>query len=83
MQHEQLILDALACEIETFPERLIPVNADLIARLQPLVDGVEFDLEQLLPFELDDADVSYASRSSPHSSAASSRRLRCSQSGIT
>lgn len=55
-QHEQ-ILDALACDIAMHPERLVPIDAKLIARLQPLVDGVEVDFEQSLPFELDDAGM--------------------------
>lgn len=57
MQHEQKILDALACDIEMLLESLVPIDAKPITRLQTLVDGVEVDLEQPLPLELDDAGI--------------------------
>lgn len=55
--HKQVILDALGHEIAEHPERLVPVDAALIERLQTLVAGVEVDLDQPLPPEPDDVEL--------------------------
>jgi antitoxin PrlF len=47
-------LALLERDIASHPERLQPINADLVHRLQDLVGSIEVDLDQVLP---DDDDI--------------------------
>ncbi|RCX08647.1 hypothetical protein IP95_02466 [Extensimonas vulgaris] len=52
------MLDALADDIDHCPDILRDVPADLVERIRLLTAGVEADLEQPLPPELDDEGMS-------------------------
>lgn len=50
----QAMLDELARDIEDHPENLQPIDAGLVNRIRSLVAGIEVDLNQPLPPEIDE-----------------------------
>jgi hypothetical protein len=48
------VLDALLQHVGAHPDVLRPIDAGLIERLYALIEGVEVDLNQRLPTELED-----------------------------
>lgn len=56
-RRDRILLDALSLHIDAHPEVLRPVDAGLVGRVHTLIAGVEVDLNQRLPSELDDADM--------------------------
>lgn len=47
----ELLLDALARDIEANPERLLPVAQELVARIRALTDKCDVDLSGPLPLD--------------------------------
>lgn len=54
---DSIALDALLQHIDAHPEVLRSIDAGIVGRLHALIEGVEVDLNQRLPSELDDAGM--------------------------
>lgn len=54
---DSIVIDALRQHIDAHPEVLRPIDAGLVGRIHALIEGVEVDLNQRLPSELDDAGM--------------------------
>ena len=50
-------LEVILQHIDAHPEVLRPIDAGIVGRLYALIEGVEVDLNQRLPTELDDAGM--------------------------
>ena len=53
-RRDSIVLDALLQHVGAHPDVLRPIDAGLIERLYALIEGVEVDLNQRLPTELED-----------------------------
>jgi hypothetical protein len=51
---DRTALEVILQHIDAHPEVLRPIDAGIVGRLHALIEGVEVDLNQRLPSELDD-----------------------------